>query len=137
MNDASIEALRESCIFTTAMHTAMGGALGAFMGLFLTSFASVDTLEPTPRVRDVLRDMGRQMGRSARNFALLGGVFSAFECGIESYRARHDWGNTAAAGCLTGATLAARGGGPRGAALGCLGFAAFSTAVEQLLARNA
>ena len=77
-----------------------------------------------------LRDMGRSSLSSARNFGLVGAIFSGTECCIEGLRARNDMGNGVAAGCITGAGLAAKGGGPTGAAVGCIGFAAFSAAID-------
>lgn len=49
-------------------------------------------------------------------------------------RAKHDIVNAGAAGCITGAALAVRGG-PQAMALGCTGFAAFSVAIEAYMER--
>ena len=56
-------------------------------------------------------------------------IFSGVECVVEKYRGRHDVGNGAAGGCLTGAALAGAGG-PGAAFAGCAGFAAFSVAID-------
>lgn len=43
------------------------------------------------------------------NFAIWGGLFSSFECGMMHYRQREDPWNAIYSGALTGAVLAARG----------------------------
>ena len=43
--------------------------------------------------------------------------------------------NGTAAGCITGAVLAAKAG-PQAAAIGCAGFAAFSAAIDLYLRRE-
>jgi hypothetical protein len=84
-------------------------------------------------VRDQLRrgfkDMGTRSYSSAKNFALVGSIFSGTECCIEGLRAKNDLGNGVAAGCITGGVLGARAG-PQAAAVGCVGFAAFSAAID-------
>lgn len=79
-----------------------------------------------------LRDMGTRSLSSARNFGIVGAVFAGSECCIEGFRARNDAKNGVAAGCVTGALLAAKAG-PQAAGLGCAGFAAFSAAIEWYL----
>lgn len=66
----------------------------------------------------------------AKGFAVVGGLFAGTECLIESYRARHDIMNPVYAGCASGAILA-HSGGPRAMCAGCVGFAAFSAAIEK------
>ena len=56
-------------------------------------------------------------------------MFSGLECASEKIRGRHDVGNELAAGCATGAALAA-GQGIQAQCLGCVGFAAFSYAIN-------
>ena len=75
------------------------------------------------------RDMGARSYSTAKNFGMVGALFSGIECGIEGLRAKNDMGNGVAAGCFTGAILA-RNGGPQAAAVGCAGFAAFSAAID-------
>jgi hypothetical protein len=48
---------------------------------------------------------------------------------IESFRAKNDIWNGVSAGCFTGAALAASGG-PKAMIGGCVGFAAFSAAID-------
>ena len=73
--------------------------------------------------------MGSRSFSSAKNFGLVGLIFSGTECCIEGYRAKNDLTNGVAAGCLTGGILASKAG-PQAAALGCAGFAAFSAAID-------
>lgn len=73
--------------------------------------------------------MGARSYSSAKNFALVGALFSGTECCIEGLRAKNDLGNGVAAGCITGGILGGRAG-PQAAAAGCVGFAAFSAAID-------
>jgi import inner membrane translocase subunit TIM22 len=81
------------------------------------------------QLRKGLKDMGSRSYSSAKNFGLVGAIFSGTECCIEGYRAKNDLTNGVAAGCLTGGMLAAKAG-PQAAAVGCAGFAAFSAAID-------
>jgi import inner membrane translocase subunit TIM22 len=76
-----------------------------------------------------LRDMYRSSLSSGRNFALVGSIFSGTECTIEGLRAKNDIWNGVAGGCITGGVLA-RKAGPQAVAVGCLGFAGFSAAID-------
>ena len=81
------------------------------------------------QVRRGLKDMGSKSFSSAKNFANIGALYSGTECCIEGYRAKSDLYNSVSAGCVSGALLAYKAG-PQAAALGCAGFAAFSTAID-------
>lgn len=76
-----------------------------------------------------LRDMYRSSISSGKNFAKVGALFSGTECAIEGLRAKNDLYNGVAGGCLTGGILA-RNAGPQAVAVGCVGFAAFSAAID-------
>jgi import inner membrane translocase subunit TIM22 len=76
-----------------------------------------------------LKDMGRQSFSSAKNFGLIGAIFSGTECCIEGLRGKNDLWNGVAGGCITGGALGMKAG-PQAAALGCGGFAAFSAAID-------
>lgn len=76
-----------------------------------------------------LRDMGSRSYSTAKNFGIVGALFSGTECCIEGLRAKNDLGNGVTAGCVTGGILGAKAG-PQAAALGCAGFAAFSAAID-------
>jgi import inner membrane translocase subunit TIM22 len=73
--------------------------------------------------------MYRSSLSSGRNFAIVGSVFSGTECCIEGLRAKNDIWNGIWGGCITGGVLA-RKAGPQAVAAGCVGFAAFSAAIE-------
>jgi mitochondrial import inner membrane translocase subunit TIM22 len=81
------------------------------------------------QLRAGLRDMWTSARSSARNFGAIGGSYAFTECVIEGLRARNDAWNGVAAGAVTGAVLARRGG-PTAVALGALGFAVFSGAID-------
>ncbi len=99
------------------------------------------------QLRRGFKDMGSRSFSSAKNFALVGAIFSGTECCIEGvrltkvrlcilltylgyqFRAKNDLKNGIAAGCITGGVLGAKAG-PQAAALGCAGFAAFSAAID-------
>ena len=83
-------------------------------------------------MRMQFRDMGKRCYSSARNFGMVGAIFSGTECCIESFRAKNDIYNGITAGCITGGALA-MSAGPQAAALGCAGFAAFSAAIDYYL----
>ncbi|KAG5461433.1 MAG: Tim17/Tim22/Tim23/Pmp24 family-domain-containing protein, partial [Olpidium bornovanus] len=85
-----------------------GGALGLFLSGAEWSTPVDTTASTSQQVKQTFRDMGRKSFASAKNLAVIGAVFSGTECVIESYRAKTDLYNGAAAGCVTGGALAAR-----------------------------
>ncbi|EER27589.1 Mitochondrial import inner membrane translocase subunit tim22 [Coccidioides posadasii str. Silveira] len=135
----NIQAAMESCPMKAVMAGGMGFALGGAFGLFMSSMSYDTPLTPQGReisslpVREQLRrgfkDMGSRSFSSAKNFAIVGALFSGTECCIEGLRAKNDLTNGIAAGCITGGILGAKAG-PQAAALGCAGFAAFSAAID-------
>ncbi|BFZ56361.1 Mitochondrial import inner membrane translocase subunit tim22 [Savitreella phatthalungensis] len=131
----SINAVSESCAFKTVLSGGAGFGLGALFGLFMSSMQIENTdnaLYDKPfkeQMRIGFRDMGKKSYSTAKNFAVVGAIFAGSECCIEGYRAKNDLYNSATAGCFTGAVLA-RNAGPQAMALGCGGFAAFSTAID-------
>jgi import inner membrane translocase subunit TIM22 len=76
-----------------------------------------------------LRDMGRTSLSSAKNFGRIGAMYSMTECCIEGLRGRNDLYNGISAGAVTGSILA-RSGGPQAMAIGAVGFAVFSGAID-------
>ncbi|KAI9828447.1 MAG: Mitochondrial import inner membrane translocase subunit tim22 [Thelocarpon impressellum] len=129
----------ESCPAKTVLAGGMGFALGGAFGLFMSSMSYDTPLTPQGQqladlpMREQLRrgfkDMGTRSYSSAKNFALIGAIFSGTECCIEGFRAKNDLANGVAAGCITGGALGFRAG-PQAAAVGCAGFAAFSAAID-------
>jgi mitochondrial import inner membrane translocase subunit TIM22 len=91
--------------------------------------AEIASLPIRQQLRQGLREMGRASYSSAKNFGMVGAIFSGTECCIEGFRAKNDLYNGVAAGCITGGALAAKAG-PQAAAVGCAGFAAFSAAID-------
>nr|KAF6289765.1 translocase of inner mitochondrial membrane 22 [Pipistrellus kuhlii] len=68
----------------------------------------------------------------AKNFAIVGAMFSCTECLVESYRGKSDWKNSVISGCITGGAIGFRAGLNAGV-IGCGGFAAFSAAIDYYL----
>lgn len=141
-----MQAAMESCPSKLAIAGVMGFGLGGMFGVFMASMrydtplssglpGGVGTVSDLP-VREQLRigfkDMGRSAFSSAKNFGYIGALFAGSECVIEGFRAKNDLYNGAAAGCFTGAFLA-KNAGPQAAAVGCAGFAAFSTAIDMYM----
>ncbi|CAF4190057.1 unnamed protein product [Rotaria magnacalcarata] len=81
---------------------------------------------------DVWREMRTRSMSYAKNFAMVGLVFSTVECNIESYRAKSDIRNGTYAGFVTGGLLGLRAGF-QASVYGAVGFAVFSTAIEYFL----
>jgi len=91
--------------------------------------AALTTLPIREQLRRGLKDMGSRSYSSAKNFGMIGMMYSGTECIIEGFRAKSDLTNSVAAGCVTGGALAYKAG-PQAALLGCAGFAAFSAAID-------
>ncbi|XP_074599675.1 mitochondrial import inner membrane translocase subunit Tim22 [Brevipalpus obovatus] len=129
-----LEAAMESCAFRTVMSGVAGLGLGAAIGLFSASVGpDVGLIDPEKQtVRVILRDMKTKMVSHAKNFAIIGAIFAATECTIESHRGKTDWKNGTMAGFCTGGLLGLRAG-PKAGLMGAAGFAAFSTLIEYYL----
>jgi import inner membrane translocase subunit TIM22 len=84
------------------------------------------------QLRTALSDTGKRSLSMAKNFAVVGAIYASTECVIEGYRARHDIVNSVSAGCVTGGLLGVKSG-PQAAFVGCIGFAAFSAAMDTFL----
>ncbi|KAJ3408944.1 Mitochondrial import inner membrane translocase subunit tim22 [Chytriomyces hyalinus] len=133
----AITQLTEACPTKSVLALTAGFALGGVFGMFMSSmdmssqmeFEKYQNMSTREQIRHTLRDMGSRSYATAKNFAIVGAVFAGSECVIESYRAKNDIYNGVTAGCFTGAALAARGG-PKAMATGCVGFAAFSAAID-------
>lgn len=120
----------------------LGFAFGGLFGLFMAGLSSggaapelqhFNTDAPAIPLRQQMRSMGVDMAKrtwsSAKSLGKIALIYSAVECSVESYRAKHDIWNTGVAGAITGGLLAVRSG-PRAMALGATGFAAFSLAID-------
>ncbi|KAL4608775.1 mitochondrial import inner membrane translocase subunit Tim22-like [Arapaima gigas] len=132
-----IERGMESCAFKALLACVGGFVLGGAFGVFtagIDSNVGFDPKDPmrTPTAREVLKDMGQRGMSYAKNFAIVGAMFSCTECIIESHRGKSDWKNAVYSGCVTGGAIGFRAGLKAGV-LGCGGFAAFSAAIEYYL----
>ncbi|XP_061658814.1 mitochondrial import inner membrane translocase subunit Tim22 [Syngnathoides biaculeatus] len=132
-----IERAMESCAFKTLLACVGGFVLGGAFGVFTAGIdtnVGFDPKDPlrTPTAREVLKDMGQRGMSYAKNFAIVGAMFSCTECIIESHRGKSDWKNAVYSGCITGGAIGFRAGLKAGV-LGCGGFAAFSAAIEYYL----
>ncbi|XP_076333578.1 mitochondrial import inner membrane translocase subunit Tim22 [Tachypleus tridentatus] len=132
--EVMVEAAFESCMFKTVMSCVLGFGLGGAIGLFSASvdpnIAGVNAQQQT--ARQVLRDMKVKTLSHAKNFAIIGAMFAATECMIESHRAKNDWKNGTLAGAVTGGIIGLRAGIKAGV-VGAAGFAAFSTIIDYYL----
>ncbi|XP_019750798.1 mitochondrial import inner membrane translocase subunit Tim22 [Hippocampus comes] len=132
-----IERAMESCAFKSILACVGGFVLGGAFGVFTAGIdtnVGFDPKDPlrTPTAREVLKDMGQRGMSYAKNFAIVGAMFSCTECIIESHRGKSDWKNAVYSGCITGGAIGFRAGLKAGV-LGCGGFAAFSAAIEYYL----
>ncbi|KAI9740506.1 MAG: Mitochondrial import inner membrane translocase subunit tim22 [Cirrosporium novae-zelandiae] len=135
----TMNAVMESCAGKSVLSGGMGFALGGAFGLFMSSLSYDTPMTPQGQelsklpVREQLRkgfkEMSSRSYSSAKNFGTIGALFAGSECCIEGYRGKHDLANGIAAGCVTGGILGAKAG-PQAAAAGCVGFAAFSAAID-------
>jgi hypothetical protein len=100
------------------------------------SLSSGLSLPPEPpsapfvvQVREGLAQMKERSFSSARNFAVMGGIFTTTECFLEQVRGKKDIYNAIGAGFATGSLLAYRAG-PAAIVIGGAGFAAFSAIID-------
>ncbi|CAH1395792.1 unnamed protein product [Nezara viridula] len=125
-----VERFFESCGFKSIMSCVIGYGLGAALGLFTSSVnPSVGPDAHKQTAREIFREMKTTTLSYAKNFAMVGGVFSAVECVIESHRGKTDWRNGTYAGGVTGGLIGLRAGVKAGV-FGAIGFAAFSTVID-------
>lgn len=141
----------ESCFTKTVIATIGGGVLGVASGIFLTALEAgggpsmynnmpgqPDLVKnpPKSKVLHALKQTGAQMWDRSRfytkSFALVGGIYSTFDCAVEKYRGKHDRLNSLYAGCMSGGVLA-YSTGPKGILIGCAGFAAFSVIIDSIM----
>jgi import inner membrane translocase subunit TIM22 len=137
----------ESCAVKAAMGTVGGWGMGILLGLFMGALGGEMSQNvylmhkcgkepPTAPILDQMRVSYRAVGKRAlgmgASFATITAVFSGIECVVEKYRGKHDVVNGAVSGCAAGAALSAKSG-PATACMGCVGFAAFSVAIEAVM----
>ncbi|KAI9027937.1 mitochondrial inner membrane translocase subunit Tim17/Tim22/Tim23/peroxisomal protein PMP24 [Hyaloraphidium curvatum] len=131
-----IQNAMESCPGKTVISGVLGFAMGGVFGAVISTLGTSDMLTEEQlklKFREQMKISMRQTvdraKSSAKNLSVVGAAFAGTECVIETYRAKNDVYNGVAAGCITGAGLAARAG-PQAMVAGCIGFAAFSAAID-------
>ncbi|KAL0130926.1 hypothetical protein PUN28_002488 [Cardiocondyla obscurior] len=136
IEEKRIDTMMESCAFKSIMSCVIGYGLGAAIGLFSSSVnPNVASVERQQSAREILKEMKTTTLGYAKNFAVVGCIFSAVECTIESYRGKTDWKNGTYAGGVTGGLIGLRAGIKAGI-VGAAGFAAFSTAIDYYMHRS-
>ncbi|KAK8521404.1 hypothetical protein V6N13_077510 [Hibiscus sabdariffa] len=138
MEEIRAQEVWNNCAVRSVASGVMGGGLGFMMGMFLGALDNPMMQEQMSGRQQLiynLKQMGTRSWSSAKTFAVMGVVFSAVECVVEKARAKHDTTNTVVAGCVTGGTMSAKAG-PKAACVGCVGFAAFSVAIEKFFDRH-
>ncbi|CAB08780.1 Mitochondrial import inner membrane translocase subunit tim22 [Schizosaccharomyces pombe] len=130
--------ISESCVFKSSMAGVLGFGLGGIFGMFISSL-DLQHIDPKiyekpfrEQIRIQARDMGSRSFSTAKNFGLLGLIYSGSECCIEAFRAKTDIYNAIAAGVFTGGALAVRSG-PKAIVLGGAGFGLFSYGIEKYM----
>lgn len=167
IEEKRIESIMESCAFKSIMSCVIGYGLGAAIGLFSSSVnPNVASVEKQQSAREIFKEMKTTTLGYAKNFAVVGCIFSGIECAIESYRGKTDWKNGTYAGGLTGGLIGLRGihalysciiklffyvlfnfvkllnflsfftAGIKAGIVGAAGFAAFSTAIDYYMHRS-
>jgi mitochondrial import inner membrane translocase subunit TIM22 len=133
-----MESLLQNCGVKAVLSTVAGGAMGMVFGSFFganidpSRMSELDKLPMRRQMAAHVKEMGTAGFRMAKQFALIGAMFALSECIVEKARGRSDLGNSAAAGCITGAALAYKSG-MGGICLGAAGFAAFSLAIDHFM----
>ncbi|XP_043910824.1 mitochondrial import inner membrane translocase subunit Tim22 [Protopterus annectens] len=84
-----VERVMESCGFKAALACVGGFVLGGAFGVFTAGIdtnVGFDPKDPyrTPTAKEVLKDMGQRGMSYAKNFAIVGAIFSCTECLVES-----------------------------------------------------
>jgi mitochondrial import inner membrane translocase subunit TIM22 len=126
-------AVMESCPVKCLFSAVGGFGFGAIFGVFTASTdPMIDQFGRRPTTREVALEMRNRAWSTGKNFAIIGVIFSGFECSISTYRAKHDLYNCAASGFMTGGLLGLRAGLKPGL-FGGLGFAIFSTLIESYM----
>uniref|UniRef100_U5EJS0 Mitochondrial import inner membrane translocase subunit TIM22 n=1 Tax=Corethrella appendiculata TaxID=1370023 RepID=U5EJS0_9DIPT len=127
-----MEAAFDSCAFKSLMSCVLGYGLGAAIGLFSSSVnpsIAAPGVEKTQSAKEIFLEMRAATHSYGKNFAVIGAVFAAVECVIESKRGKSDWKNGTYAGAVTGGLIGLRAGIKAGI-IGAAGFAAFSTVID-------
>ena len=135
--EKQIIAVMESCPAKCVISGVGGLGIGAIFGIFTASVDPMYTINPNkiPSLKEIAIEMRNRAWSTGKNFALLGIMFSAFECNIESYRGKSDLYNGFLSGFMTGGVLGLRAG-LKPALIGAIGFGAFSTLIESIMTQR-
>ncbi|KAJ8982246.1 hypothetical protein NQ317_013548 [Molorchus minor] len=88
------------------MSCVVGYGLGAAIGLFSASMGPASVTDTQVQTaRQVFKEMKTTTLGYAKNFAVIGALFSGIECTIESARGKSDWKNGTYAGAVTGGLI--------------------------------
>ncbi|MEE6468522.1 hypothetical protein FKM82_008305 [Ascaphus truei] len=135
-----MERVMESCGFKAVLACVGGFVLGGAFGVFTAGIdtnVGFDPKDPnrTPTAKEVLKDMGQRGMSYAKNFAIVGAMFSCTECLVESLRRKKksDWKNSCDPGLYNRGSHWAFRAGVKAGAIGCGGFAAFSAVIDYYL----
>jgi mitochondrial inner membrane protein translocase, 22kD-subunit, putative len=81
-----VENFMESCFFKTIMTGVIGYGIGAAIGLFSASVVPELSMgDPEKQtIKQVLKDMKVKMISNGKNFGIIGAIFAATECTIET-----------------------------------------------------
>ena len=79
----------------------------AIFGIFTASVDPLYTINPQqiPTMKEIALEMRNRAWSTGKNFALIGMLFSVYECNIETYRGKSDLWNGFLGGFCTGGTL--------------------------------
>ncbi|OAF69485.1 Mitochondrial import inner membrane translocase subunit TIM22 [Intoshia linei] len=124
-----IISVSESCTFKACLSGVGGLVIGAAMGIFTAGIDPNITGTETPTIKLVWKEMKHRTFSYSKNFAIVGLMYSATECMVETYRGKSDMSNSMISGGIVGSVIGARAG-LKSAGLGGLGFALFSTAID-------
>lgn len=132
-NELIVQRAFESCPAKVVISGVMGFAGGLALGLFTSTVSNDLTVDFQKQTyKQMFADVKTKTLSSGKSLAILGAMFAAAECTIESYRGKSDWRNGTLAGGVCGGLIGLRSG-PKGACYGAIGFAAFSTLIEYIL----
>ncbi|XP_029339403.1 mitochondrial import inner membrane translocase subunit Tim22 [Mus caroli] len=134
-----IERAMESCAFKAVLACVGGFVLGGAFGIFTAGIdtnVGFDPKDPyrTPTAKEVLKDMGQRGMSYAKNFAIVGAMFSCTECLVESVSASCILRKPFLLPLRLEVWLSREvKAGVKAGAIGCGGFAAFSAAIDYYL----
>eukprot|EP00834_Sanchytrium_tribonematis_P000571 NODE_10_length_61504_cov_0.956502.p43 type:complete len:150 gc:universal NODE_10_length_61504_cov_0.956502:38007-37558(-) len=101
---------RDKCPWTIVNDLGGAYSMGLIGGAILHAIKGYRHAPAHDKLRSSLTAVQFRAPILGGNFAAWAGLFSAFECGLTSYRQKEDFWTPVSAGALTGAVLASRSG---------------------------